>query len=83
MSAFVPASHHLPLSDKKICHIVLSICGKGFSQKILPVCLRVALFYVLIALIPYMPPEEFEIAVESALSILRLVLRFILRGSPV
>lgn len=78
MSTFVPAPHDILLSDKRICQIVRSVCGKEFSSKTLPVSLRVALFCVLISLIPCIPSEMFEIAVGSALSIMKLVLRLIL-----
>ncbi|EJD75891.1 hypothetical protein LOAG_17041 [Loa loa] len=71
ISAFVPASHLMPLSEKRLCQIVQSVCGKGFSLKTLPVSLRVVLFCVLISLIPCISSEVFEIVVESTLSIMR------------
>ncbi|MCP9263223.1 hypothetical protein DINM_006562 [Dirofilaria immitis] len=71
MFAFIPAPHHMLLSDKRFCQIVQSICGKGFSFKTLPISLRVTVFCVLISLIPCMSSEVFEVAVESTLSIIR------------
>uniref|UniRef100_A0A158Q8S3 VHL domain-containing protein n=1 Tax=Elaeophora elaphi TaxID=1147741 RepID=A0A158Q8S3_9BILA len=71
MSAFVPASHHILLSDKKLDQIMQLICGKGFSLKTVPISLRVTLFCVLISLIPCIPSEVFDTAVESTLSIMR------------
>lgn len=78
MSTFVPASHHVLLSGKKFYQIMELLCGKGFLLKTLPISLRVALFSVLISLIPCISPELFETVVESTLSIMRLVFRLIL-----
>ncbi|VDO32793.1 unnamed protein product, partial [Brugia timori] len=71
MSSFIPPSHHTLSSDERFCQIVQSICGRGYSLKSLPVSLRVALFCVLISLIPCISSELFEIAIESTLSIMR------------
>uniref|UniRef100_A0A915PCZ1 Uncharacterized protein n=1 Tax=Setaria digitata TaxID=48799 RepID=A0A915PCZ1_9BILA len=51
--------------------IIQAVCGKGFSLGTLPVSLQVGLFCVLISLIPCLPSELFEIAIESTLSIMR------------